>query len=423
MASSTANSSGIFNSDGEQTTMSMPAAAPKRRPPPSKAFQCRGYGECRMVFSRSEHLARHVRKHTGEKPFTCHCGKMFSRLDNLRQHAQTVHSDKPELNECMMRELTKVHANMAEKTRGERSKGSRNFTRRPLTSTGYEGVEDAGGRNPICGETSSYHHMELDVKLSNANANSNGLYYENSPSHSNDGFNRVHSYHTYNSRSALNSPVTSSFSSSSYQPSPRALRCSSSTLALESSSGSPVQEPYGPNPGFGVEKFAAKYDGSEGVNIAPYPLTSTSPVMEEMPVEQHQQDRSHLSRASHPNLTIRLPPPLYVHSYSQLYSPPLSTPPLLTPSTSSEVGSGAGGRGAEYFSVQQHSMHPLTHTHRSSSLPTTPFESDSNLDGCHRSQSQRQNAHLGRGPYLSSVTWVMPAQRPAVPGNGEEYWG
>jgi hypothetical protein len=33
------------------------------------------------------------RKHTGERPFTCHCGKQFSRLDNLRQHAQTVHTD------------------------------------------------------------------------------------------------------------------------------------------------------------------------------------------------------------------------------------------------------------------------------------------------------------------------------------------
>lgn len=31
------------------------------RPVPAKTFQCRGYGECRMVFSRSEHLARHIR--------------------------------------------------------------------------------------------------------------------------------------------------------------------------------------------------------------------------------------------------------------------------------------------------------------------------------------------------------------------------
>lgn len=31
------------------------------------------------------------RKHTGERPFQCHCMRRFSRLDNLRQHAQTVH--------------------------------------------------------------------------------------------------------------------------------------------------------------------------------------------------------------------------------------------------------------------------------------------------------------------------------------------
>lgn len=76
-------------------------------------FQCYGFGDCRMVFTRSEHLARHVRKHTGERPFQCHCVKSFSRLDNLRQHCQTVHSDTPELNEEVLRKLTVLHANLA----------------------------------------------------------------------------------------------------------------------------------------------------------------------------------------------------------------------------------------------------------------------------------------------------------------------
>ncbi|KAK0522676.1 Up in starvation [Tilletia horrida] len=76
-------------------------------------FQCRGFEGCNMTFSRSEHLARHVRKHTGERPFPCHCGKAFSRLDNLRQHAQTVHSDTPEKNETMMQDLVVLHANLA----------------------------------------------------------------------------------------------------------------------------------------------------------------------------------------------------------------------------------------------------------------------------------------------------------------------
>ncbi|CAE7141257.1 unnamed protein product [Rhizoctonia solani] len=87
----------------------------RTRTAPSKTFVCRGFGDCSMVFSRSEHLARHVRKHTGERPFACHCGKQFSRLDNLRQasHAQTVHSDKTDLNERMMRDLTSLHTALA----------------------------------------------------------------------------------------------------------------------------------------------------------------------------------------------------------------------------------------------------------------------------------------------------------------------
>ncbi|KAG5353412.1 hypothetical protein C0989_007197, partial [Termitomyces sp. Mn162] len=100
-------------SSPEPGTGTMPAPPKRYRPAPAKSFQCRGYGDCRMVFSRSEHLARHIRKHTGERPFTCHCSKQFSRLDNLRQHAQTVHADKQEQNERMMRDLTSLHASMA----------------------------------------------------------------------------------------------------------------------------------------------------------------------------------------------------------------------------------------------------------------------------------------------------------------------
>ncbi|CAK7207545.1 Up in starvation [Sporothrix eucalyptigena] len=57
----------------------------------SQRFYCVDYPPCNLSFTRSEHLARHIRKHTGERPFECHCLRRFSRLDNLRQHAQTVH--------------------------------------------------------------------------------------------------------------------------------------------------------------------------------------------------------------------------------------------------------------------------------------------------------------------------------------------
>lgn len=58
-----------------------------------KVFECTNFPPCTMSFTRYEHLARHIRKHTGERPFQCEfCNKRFSRLDNLRQHIHTVHN-------------------------------------------------------------------------------------------------------------------------------------------------------------------------------------------------------------------------------------------------------------------------------------------------------------------------------------------
>ncbi|KAJ4918558.1 hypothetical protein JOQ06_000118 [Pogonophryne albipinna] len=77
-------------------------AAPKqsrtgRRAPAQKAkpFTCMMHG-CERRFSRSDELNRHVRIHTGQKPFTCTiCSRSFSRSDHLTTHTRTHTGEKP----------------------------------------------------------------------------------------------------------------------------------------------------------------------------------------------------------------------------------------------------------------------------------------------------------------------------------------
>lgn len=124
-------------------------------------FFCTGYPPCNLSFTRSEHLARHIRKHTGERPFQCHCNRRFSRLDNLRQHAQTVHVNE----EIPTDSLAATGTRFQRQIRTDRVRP----TGRPRTGTGGStgGHSRGHSRNlsaSSVGSTSSNYSMVTEAK-------------------------------------------------------------------------------------------------------------------------------------------------------------------------------------------------------------------------------------------------------------------
>ncbi|EJU04773.1 hypothetical protein DACRYDRAFT_114100 [Dacryopinax primogenitus] len=52
---------------------------------------------CKATFTRPQHVARHMRSHTGDRPYKCQqCGDQFARSDLLSRHVNKCHSHNPQ---------------------------------------------------------------------------------------------------------------------------------------------------------------------------------------------------------------------------------------------------------------------------------------------------------------------------------------
>ena len=74
--------------------MSDPSSAGRGRSSLNAGIMNRKCAYCDRRFSKAEHLKRHQRSHTGEKPFQCTvCLKSYARSDVLIRHTRNHHSD------------------------------------------------------------------------------------------------------------------------------------------------------------------------------------------------------------------------------------------------------------------------------------------------------------------------------------------
>ncbi|XP_054902844.1 early growth response protein 1-like [Poeciliopsis prolifica] len=106
-----------------------PARQQCKTPPHERPYACPADG-CDRRFSRSDELTRHVRVHTGQKPFQCRiCMRNFSRSDHLTTHIRTHTGEKPfACTECGRKfarsDERKRHAKIHQRQRDRRAEGS-----------------------------------------------------------------------------------------------------------------------------------------------------------------------------------------------------------------------------------------------------------------------------------------------------------